>query len=70
MEDFGPEEDLYDGLELHPPWTWDFLDPVLGGVSDAQMFQQSSKPTCGDPSFGPEGDPLLAHPRPHDLHRE
>jgi hypothetical protein len=31
-EDFGSEEDLCNGFELHPPWTWDFLDPVPGAV--------------------------------------
>jgi hypothetical protein len=27
-----PEEDLCNGLELHPPWKWDFLDPVSRAV--------------------------------------
>jgi hypothetical protein len=31
-EDSGPEEDIYDGLELHPPWMRDFLDHVPGAV--------------------------------------
>jgi hypothetical protein len=38
-EDPGPDEDLCDGLELHPSWMWDFLDPVPGGGGDAQMSQ-------------------------------
>jgi hypothetical protein len=37
-EDPVPEEDLYDGLELHPPWARDFLDPVPGGCRDAQVY--------------------------------
>jgi hypothetical protein len=54
-EDSGPEKHLYDGLELYPPWTRDFLDLVLGGGGDAQVFQQSPKPAGGDESFSPEG---------------
>jgi hypothetical protein len=38
-EDFGFEENLYDGFELHPPWTRDFLDPVPRSGGDAQVFQ-------------------------------
>jgi hypothetical protein len=57
--DSGPEEDLYYGLELHRPWTWDFLDPVPGGGGDTQMFQQSLKSTGGDQSFRPEGLHLI-----------
>jgi hypothetical protein len=41
-EDSESEENLCDGLELHLPWTWDFLDPIPGGGGDAQVFQQSS----------------------------
>jgi hypothetical protein len=39
VEDSGSKEDLSNGFELHPPWTWDFLDtvPRSGGV--AQVFQ-------------------------------
>jgi hypothetical protein len=37
-EDPGPEEDLCDGLELHPRWTRDFLDHVHGGSRDAQVY--------------------------------
>jgi hypothetical protein len=55
VEDSGPEEDLCHGLELHSPWMQDFLDPVPGGGGDAQVFQQSPKPTGGDRSFSPEG---------------
>jgi hypothetical protein len=58
-EDSGPEEDLCDGLELHPPWMWDFLDPVLGGGGGTQVFQQSQKSTGGDQSFSPEGLHLI-----------
>jgi hypothetical protein len=58
-EDLGPKEDLYDGHELRPPWTWDFLDPVPGGGGDVQVFQQSLKPVGGDRSFGPEGLHLI-----------
>jgi hypothetical protein len=54
-EDFGPEEDLYNGLELHPPWMRDFLDHVPGGGGDAQVFQQSPKPAGGAQSFNPDG---------------
>jgi hypothetical protein len=55
VEDPGPEEDLCDGLELYPPWTRDFLDPVPGGGGDVQVFQQNPKPAGGDWSFSPEG---------------
>jgi hypothetical protein len=58
-KDSGSEEDLYDGFELHPPLMWDFLDPVPGGGGDAQVLQQSSKPTGEDWSFGPEGLHLI-----------
>jgi hypothetical protein len=34
-EDSGSEENLWDGIELHLPWTWDFLDPVPRGDGDA-----------------------------------
>jgi hypothetical protein len=37
-EDSGPEEDLSDGLELHPPWVRDFLDAIPGGGGDAEVF--------------------------------
>jgi hypothetical protein len=53
-EDSGSEEDLYNGFELHSPWTQDFLDPIPGGGCDAQVFQQSPKSFGGDRSFGPE----------------
>jgi hypothetical protein len=55
VKGFGPEEDLYDGLELHPPCTRDFLHPVPRGSGDAQVFQQSPKLTGGDRSFSPKG---------------
>jgi hypothetical protein len=54
-KDSGSEGNLYDGFEFHPPWMWDFLDPVPGSGGDAQVFQQSPKPTGEDRSFGPEG---------------
>jgi hypothetical protein len=54
-KDSRSKEDLYDGFELHPPWTRDFLDPIPGGGGDAQVLQQSSKPADEDWSFGPEG---------------
>jgi hypothetical protein len=38
-KDSGSEEDLCYGFELHPPWTWDFLDPVPGGGGEAQLLQ-------------------------------
>jgi hypothetical protein len=38
IEDSGPEEDLRDGLEFHPPWTQNFLDPVYRGGGAAQVF--------------------------------
>jgi hypothetical protein len=37
-EDSGPEEDLCDSFELHPPWMQDFLDTVPGGSGDTQVF--------------------------------
>jgi hypothetical protein len=58
-EDSGSEEDLCNGFELHPPWMRDFLDPIPGGGCDAQMFQQSLKPTGENESFGPEGLHLI-----------
>jgi hypothetical protein len=59
VEDSGSEENLCDGLELHPPWTWDFLDPVPGSGGDAQVLQQSSKPADENWSFNPEGLHLI-----------
>jgi hypothetical protein len=53
-EDPGSEENLYDGLELHPPYTWDFLDPVPGSGGDAQVLQQSPKSASEDRRFSPE----------------
>jgi hypothetical protein len=58
-KDSGSEENLYDGFEIHPPWTQDFLDLVPRGSGDAQVLQQSSKPTGEDWSFGPEGLHLI-----------
>jgi hypothetical protein len=55
----GVTENLCDSFELHPPWTQDFLDPVPGSSGDAQVFQQSPKPTGKDWSFGPEGLHLI-----------
>jgi hypothetical protein len=43
-EDSRSEENLYDGFELHPPWTRDFLVPVPRSGGNAQVFQQSSMP--------------------------
>jgi hypothetical protein len=37
-EDPGSEENLHDGLELHSPWTRDFLNPVSGSGGDAQVL--------------------------------
>jgi hypothetical protein len=54
VEDSRSEENLCDGFELHPPWTRDFLDPVLGSGGDAQVFQQSSKLAGKNWSFDPE----------------
>jgi hypothetical protein len=54
-KDPGPKEDCRDGLELHPPWTWNFLGPVPGGGGDSQVFQQSPKPAGGYRSFSPKG---------------
>jgi hypothetical protein len=62
-EDSGSEENLYNGFELHPPWTRDFLDPIPGGGGDAQVLQQkSSKPAGENWSFGPEGLHLIRIP--------
>jgi hypothetical protein len=55
VEDSGSEENLCDDFELLPPWTRDFLDPVPGSGGDAQVFQQSPKPTGEDRSFDTEG---------------
>jgi hypothetical protein len=59
-EDSGSEENLCDGLEIHPPWTRDFLDPIPGSGGDAQVLQQSLKPAGEDRSFGPEGLHLVS----------
>jgi hypothetical protein len=59
VEDSGSEKNLYNGFELHPPWTWDLLSPVPGGGGDAQVLQQSSKPTGENWSFDPEGLHLI-----------
>jgi hypothetical protein len=58
-KDSRSEEDLCDGFELHLPWMWDFLYPVLGGGGDVQVLQQSLKPADEDWSFGPEGLHLI-----------
>jgi hypothetical protein len=54
-EDSRSEENICDDFELHPPWTWDFLDPVPRSGGDAQVLQQSSKPADENWSFDPEG---------------
>jgi hypothetical protein len=59
-EDPGSEENLYDGLELHPPWTRDFLDPIPGSDGDAQVLQQSLKPASEDRRFNLEGLHLVS----------
>jgi hypothetical protein len=59
-EDPGSEENLCDGLELYPPCTWDFLDPVPGSGGDAQVLQQSSKPAGEDRRFISEGLHLVS----------
>jgi hypothetical protein len=48
VEDLGSREDLYNCLEFHPPWTWDYLDPVSWGGGDAQVSQQGTKPAGRD----------------------
>jgi hypothetical protein len=58
----GPLEDLHNGLELHPSWTWDSLDPIIGSRCDAQVSQQSLKSASGDRSFSPEGLNILDIP--------
>jgi hypothetical protein len=58
-EDSGSKENLCDDFELHPPWTQDFLDPVPGSSGDAQVSQQSSKPTGENWSFDSEGLHLI-----------
>jgi hypothetical protein len=59
-EDPGSEENLCDGLELHSPWTRDFLDPVPGSGGDAQVLQQSSKPAGEGRRFSSEGLHLVS----------
>jgi hypothetical protein len=59
-EDLGPREDLYDGFEFQTPWAWDSLDLVSWGEGDAQVSQQSTKPTGGDWSYSTEGFPLVS----------
>jgi hypothetical protein len=60
VEDPKSEENLCDGLELHSPWTRDFLDPVPGSGGDAQVLQQSSKPAREDRRFSSEGLHLVS----------
>jgi hypothetical protein len=60
VEDSGSKETLCDGFELHPPWMRDFLDPIPRSGGDAQVFQQSSKPTGENWSFDPEGLHLIS----------
>jgi hypothetical protein len=62
VEDPGYEENLCDGLELHSPWTRDFLDPVPRSGGDAQVLQQSSKPAGEDQRFSFEGFHLVSIP--------
>jgi hypothetical protein len=38
-----PVENLHGASELHAPWPWDSLDPVLRGPGDAQLEQQTVK---------------------------
>jgi hypothetical protein len=59
-EDPGPREDLYDGFEFNPAWTWDSLDLVSRVGADAQVSQQSTKPAGGDRSFSTEGFSLVS----------
>jgi hypothetical protein len=58
--DPGPGEDLCDDLEFHPPWTRDFLDPVIGDGGDALVFHQSLKPAGGEWSFSDKGLHLIS----------
>jgi hypothetical protein len=58
-EDSRSEDNLYDSFELHMPWTRDILDCVPRSSGDAQVFQQSPKPTGEDRSFSPEGLHLI-----------
>jgi hypothetical protein len=60
VDDLGPVEDIYNGLEFHQPWTRNSLDPISWGGGDAQVSQQSLKPTGGDCSLRPEGLHLLS----------
>jgi hypothetical protein len=46
-------------IEFCQPWTWNSLDPVSWGGGDAQVSQQSLKPTGGGCSLSPEGLHLL-----------
>jgi hypothetical protein len=62
LEDPGSEENLCDGLELYSPCTRDFLDPIPGSGGDAQVLQQSSKPTGEDRRFSSEGLHLISIP--------
>jgi hypothetical protein len=52
-------EDLHDGLKLHSPSAWDSLDLILGRSSDAQVHQQSLKPTGRNRSLNPKVFKLL-----------
>jgi hypothetical protein len=54
-EDPRSEENLCDVLELHPPCTRDFLDPVPGSGGDAQVLQQSPKSAGDDRRFSLKG---------------
>jgi hypothetical protein len=59
-EDPRPEEDLYNGLEFHPPWTRNSLDLISWGGGETHVSQQIMKPVGGDRSFRPKGLHLLS----------
>jgi hypothetical protein len=61
-DDIGPLEDFHDGPKLHQPKPRDSLHPIPGGGGDAQVSQQSLKPTGGDRSLSPEGLNVLDIP--------
>jgi hypothetical protein len=58
--DPGAREDLCNCHEFHPPWTRDSLDPVSWGGGDAQVSQQSMKPTDGNRGFNTKGFPFVS----------
>jgi hypothetical protein len=53
-EDCVSEEDLYNGFELHPPWTRDFLDPIPGVVVMPMCSSRAQSLPVGTRALAPK----------------